>query len=105
MRKLLCCSAALILAGVLSGCATAMAPVTGFVYTDLEAGGAVTSNTGSSKVGTASVTSILGAIATGDASVKAAAANGAITKIHHVDYHAESVLGLWAKYTTIVYGE
>ena len=43
--------------------------------------------------------------ATGDSSIKAAAANGGITKISHVDYHTTSVLGLWAKTTVMVYGE
>jgi len=31
--------------------------------------------------------------------------NGGITKIHHVDYKTEVVLGIYAKLTVIVYGE
>ena len=43
--------------------------------------------------------------ATGDSSISAAMANGGITKIHHVDCKVFSVLGLYARYTTVVYGE
>ncbi len=43
--------------------------------------------------------------ATGDASIKAAMDEGDIRKIHHVDCKAFSVLGLYSKYETIVYGE
>jgi hypothetical protein len=55
-------------------------------------------------MGEASASGILG-FATGDASIKTAAANGSITKIQHVDHHTQSVLGVWAKTTTIVYGD
>jgi len=41
----------------------------------------------------------------GDASIQAAMQNGGITKIHHVDYKVTSVLGVYATYTTVVYGE
>jgi len=43
--------------------------------------------------------------ATGDASISAAMRNGKITRIHHVDHETFSILGVYAKYTTIVYGE
>ncbi|PYN11407.1 MAG: protein trl [Candidatus Rokuibacteriota bacterium] len=43
--------------------------------------------------------------ATGDASISAAAKNGGITRIHHVDHETMNILGFYAKYTTIVYGE
>jgi hypothetical protein len=41
----------------------------------------------------------------GDASISAAAQNGGITRIHHVDHETMNILGIYAKYTTIVYGE
>ena len=44
-------------------------------------------------------------LATGDSSIATAMANGGITKIHHVDCKIMSVLGVYAKYTTVVYGE
>lgn len=43
--------------------------------------------------------------ASGDASIDAAMKNGNITKVHHVDCETFSVLGLYATYKTIVYGE
>lgn len=95
----------IILASLLSSCAFVMAPTTGVVYTDVKAPFAVTSNEGSSKVGTGEMSSILGIVATGDASIQSAAKSAGITKIHHVDYKAFSVLGIYATYTIFVYGE
>ena len=56
-------------------------------------------------VGQSSATNILGIINTGDISIEAAMKNGKITKIHHIDMKIESVLGLYAKKTIIIYGE
>ncbi|NCB07156.1 MAG: hypothetical protein EOM73_03215, partial [Bacteroidia bacterium] len=64
-----------------------------------------TSNSISTKVGSAEATSILGIVATGDASIDAAAKSGGITKIHHVDEQSTSILGFFAKYKVYVYGE
>jgi len=94
-----------LLALVVGGCAMAAAPVTGFIYTDAQGPLGATSNSGASKVGTASCQSILGWVATGDASIEAAAKSAGITKIHHVDYYSQSILGVWAKFTVKVYGE
>lgn len=92
---------------LLSGCAMMMssAPVSGALFTDVRAPITATPGPSYSKVGQASATSILGIIATGDASIEAAMRNGDITKIHHVDYKINSVLGLFATYTIYVYGE
>jgi hypothetical protein len=106
MRKLMPLSAAALCGTVLlTGCASVKSPVSGFVYTDIQAGEGATSNVGASKVGQSEATSILGWVATGDASIDAAAKSAGITKIHHVDYKAKSILGFYAKYTTVVYGE
>jgi hypothetical protein len=103
MRKLL---AMILLAGFLTSCGAFVgAPVTGFLYTDVKAPLAVTANEGSTKVGTAKMQSILGLVATGDASIEAAAKSAGITKIHHVDYEANSILGIVASFTVVVYGE
>jgi hypothetical protein len=82
-----------------------ISPVAGGLYTDVKAPVTATANPTYSKVGTASCSSILGIIGTGDASIEAAAKNGGITKIHHVDYRSTSILGIYAKYTVYVYGE
>lgn len=58
------------------------------------------------KVGTASMQSVLWVAAWGDAGTKAAAENGEITVINHVDQQTYSILfGLYTKVTTIVYGD
>lgn len=88
-----------------TGCGAVKTPVTGMFYTDVQDGLAVTSNTGSSKVGTAEAKGYLGIIATGDASIQAAAKDAGITRIHHVDYHSKSYVGVYNVYTVIVYGE
>lgn len=91
---------------LLSGCgAYAASPVTGFIYTDLKAPGQATSNPVANKVGTAEVTSILGLVATGDASIQEAAQKANITRISHIDYEVKSILGIYATFTVYVYGE
>lgn len=106
MKKIIgCLLLVMFSAGSFMGCAMVVAPVTGGVYTDLKAPVTATSNTGSAKVGTGECTSILGWFATGDCSISAAMKNGNITKIHHVDHDAMSVLFIYAKYTIKVYGE
>ncbi len=105
MKRLIGCLSAVALAAFLTGCAGVQSPLVGGVYKDVTAPIMATSNATVTKKGEASATSILGIVATGDASIQAAAANAGITKIHHVDYHAKSVLMFWAKYTTTVYGE
>ena len=91
-------------AALLGGCALAPGPVVAPVTIDMKgpvaAGPAVTSP----KVGRAEAWGIL-VFATGDASISAAMQNGGITKIHHVDHETQNILWIWAKYTTIVYGE
>jgi hypothetical protein len=91
---------------LLAGCgAYVVSPVMGVLYSDVKAPLTATSNASYSKVGKASATSILGLIATGDASIDAACKSAGITKIHHVDFHSNNILGLVATYTVYVYGE
>ena len=77
----------------------------GCLVTNVNAPITATSNANVSKTGAASCSSILGVIALGDASQQAAMKNGGITKIHHVDFNSFSILGIYAKFTTTVYGE
>ena len=81
-----------------------MGGTVGYVYTQAQGPVAVGDASGSEKVGTSMSTAII-CIATGDASIEAAMQNGGIKKIHHVDYKVLSVLGVYATYTTVVYGE
>ncbi|HEY2994484.1 MAG TPA: TRL-like family protein [Methylomirabilota bacterium] len=92
-------------AALLSGCAVVghgpvTAPITINMKGPVSAGPAATAP----KVGRAEAWGIL-VFATGDASISAAAANGGITRIHHVDHETLNILGIYAKYTTIVRGE
>ncbi|MCX5706943.1 MAG: TRL-like family protein, partial [Candidatus Omnitrophica bacterium] len=78
----------------------------GMIYTEIKAPVAVgDGNTSYSKIGTAKATSILGLVATGDCSIKAAMANGDIKTVKYVDYEAKNILGFIGDYTTTVYGD
>ncbi len=99
-------SAMLLVVFMLTGCAQTSSPVFGGLYTGVS--GPVTATPASgqaTKMGTGKATSILGLIATGDASINSAAQAAGITTIHHVDFRATSILGLFASYEVIVYGE
>ena len=96
----------LLSVALMTGCAAmAVSPVTGFLYTDVKAPVAVTANPTYSKSGTAKCSSILGFVATGDCSIETAMKDGGITKVHHVDHESTNILGIYAEYTVIVYGE
>ena len=106
MKRVLICSLAAGLVTI-TGCVGPMGPVGGvggWVYTDVSGPVLATSNSGGTKMGQASSEGII-CVATGDSSIKTAAANGGITKISHVDYHVTSVLGVYSKTTVTVYGE
>jgi hypothetical protein len=92
---------------VFTGCVGPMGPVGGVggvFYTDVSGPVAATGNAAGTKMGQAVSSGILG-FATGDSSIKTAAANGGITKISHVDYHITGILGVYAKTIVTVYGE
>ena len=106
MKKIMGCLLLIMLfAGLFMGCATVTTPVNGWMYTGVTAPVTATSNTGSAKVGTGYCGSILGWFAWGDCSIGAGMKEGNITKIHHVDHDAMSILGIYAQYTVKVYGE
>ncbi len=95
----------LMLALMVSGCAYAVSPVMGGLYTGVKAPIAATNLEKSSKTGTAVCKSILGIVALGDCSIDAAMKDGKISKVHHVDHETMSILFLYATYTTVVSGE
>ena len=91
----------------LSGCVMPMnTPVYGGLITSDVQGPVAVGDNGvkCEKTGIAEATGII-LFSSGDASISAAMKNGGITKIHHVDCKTFSVLGLYARYTTIVHGE
>jgi hypothetical protein len=58
------------------------------------------------KVGKSTMQSVLWLVAWGDASTDAAAKNGNISIVYHMDQEVFSILfGLYSKSTTVVYGE
>lgn len=104
MKKISFLMVVLFAAVMLNGCATPY-PM-GMIYTEIKAPVAAGEGGMSyNKVGTAKATSILGMVATGDCSIKTAAANGGIKTIKYVDYDARNTLGIYGEYTTTVYGD
>ncbi len=80
------------------------APVQGWLYTGVSAGLSVSAQAGP-KTGKACASSILGIIATGDASIDTARRNGGITSISIVDEEMTNILGLYATHCTVVHGK
>jgi hypothetical protein len=107
MKNLLMVALCAGMLGSLSGCAMATGgsnSVTGFIYSGYRSSGVVGTGTGN-KTGQACASSILGWIAVGDASITAAAEEGKITQIHHVDHDQMDILGLYATSCTTVVGQ
>ena len=94
----------LVLAGTLVGCSSLRQPVIGGIYSEVTASEAVSSNQAGNRVGQACASSILGLVATGDASIEAARRAGGITLITSVDGQSSNILFFYAKYCTIVRG-
>ena len=93
----------LVLGGL--GCMGApIVPPLGIVYTNIDAPISLRGDFGS-KRGEASVTAYLALFSTGDASVRAAARNGGISNVKHVDYEFRNVIGIYQRYTTVVFGD
>ncbi len=90
-------------AALLTGCIAVRTPAIGLLYTEvwgpIDAGGRV-----GAKEGQACAQSILGLVATGDASIKAAAKAGGITQINSVDHYTRNVMGIMGEFCTIVRG-
>ncbi|MEQ1507029.1 MAG: TRL-like family protein [Myxococcota bacterium] len=75
------------------------------IYASAATPGMATINNIGKKKGEACATSILGLITTGDAGIRAAANAGGITQISAVDASTMNILGIYAKYCTIVSGD
>ena len=88
----------------LTGCMGVASPVVGWVYTDAQFGDEVENGAAVTKTGKACAQSYLTMVATGDASVQAAKANGGITQVAEVDHSAKNILGIFGEFCTIVKG-
>jgi hypothetical protein len=90
----------------LNGCAMAYggnASALGTIYSGYKSPGQV-GTAADGKTGEACISSILGIVATGDASIEAAKKAGGITQIAHIDHEQFSVVGVYATTCTIVHG-
>jgi hypothetical protein len=86
-----------------TGCISVATPAVGVLFTDVAWDGDAEGSVGT-KEGRACANTILGLIATGDASIAAAARAGGITNVTRVDRHTTNLLGLMGEYCTIVGG-
>jgi hypothetical protein len=111
MKKVLLLVALVAVCITMSGCGAVIAMGGGgILYQDTKAPAASLAYYGATttqgmKTGSAQFTSILGILATGDASLDAAMRAGGLTKLHHVDTQVTSILGIISTYKVIVYGE
>lgn len=105
MKKVLMFFGIVSVAVLMSSCASL--GLGGMVYEGITVPHSVTSNTISdnTKVGKSNYISVLGIVAVGDGGVNTAAKNAGIKKISHVDEQKTSILGVFTKSETIVYGE
>jgi len=104
--RILMCVAVLAAMLMVSGCASmALGPVPSWITVEQKGPVAVGPATSmGSKVGRARAEGIL-IVSFGDASISTAAQSAGITKIHHVDSQTMNILGAYARYETIVYGD
>lgn len=96
---------AVVAVAVLSGCASVYPR--GGISTNVVLPVQATNGQLGSKIGKSECVSWFGMVASGDASIAAAARNGKITKISHVDWKVTSdiPIGIKTIYTTTVYGD
>jgi hypothetical protein len=88
----------------LVGCMPVVSPVTGIIFTETKWGNFATTETATTKEGKACAQTVLGWVATGDASITAAKAAGGVTKVAQVDHTSHNILGIVAEFCTIVKG-
>ena len=107
IRKSLVALATIMTIVSLSGCySTPIMPPMGILYSNIEAPASLSiagQNLGTRR-GEASCVSVLGLIAWGDCSAKAAADAGSIAELKHLDYSYTNVLLVWQSLTTVAYG-
>jgi TRL-like protein family len=107
MRTCFVLAATSLLVG-LTGCMIVESPIRGVVGTEVIWGDVATEGksppASGMKVGKACAESILGLIARGDASVRAAKANGKITEVFSIDHSARNFFGVVGEWCTLVRG-
>ncbi len=105
MRKLLMGAALVGSLAMCSGCWTmANGPIMAPIQVSQGPVSVGDMNARAMKVGRSQATGVI-LVGFGDASIGTAAANGQITKIHHVDSEQLNVFGIYSRQITTVYGE
>jgi TRL (tRNA-associated locus)-like protein len=109
MRSAVITATLLCLSMGMVGCAgfyaAPVVPPQGMLYTNISAPVGTEGGEMPQTSGEASSECILGLFAWGDAGVKAAADNGGLTSVDHVDYKFWHVMGVYSKFTTVAYGK
>lgn len=103
-RTSLLLSLAVLIGLTSAGCQIVASPLAGVIYNETKYGDVATDAAAATKEGKACATSILGWVATGDASIQAAKSAGGITTVASVDHSAKNILGIFGEWCTIVRG-
>ena len=105
IRRLAILGLGMLTMGLSTGCAVVVRqPVPGGLYSETTSPLMATSNPAGNRIGVACQQTILGAFASGDASIETARRNGGITMITSVDETGNSIALLYAKYCVVVRG-
>jgi len=105
MARMLAASAVLIGVMGVTGCMIVDTPVMGVLGSRVRWGEfAQGDDKAGQKEGRACMETLLGLLARGDASVRAAKANGGITEVSVVDHSARNFLNIVGEYCTVVRG-
>ena len=94
-----------ILMLVNTGCMTVASPAIGTIFTDVRGPITATTATNATKQGEACAQSIFGWVATANASIAVAKANGGITEVSSVVLHYTNILGILGTFCTVVKGK
>lgn len=104
LRRMTLISSALAATLFLGGCMAALSPTFGAIFTDTKYSQDHAGTAAASKTGRACAQSVLGLVATGDATVATAKAQGGITEVLDVQHEVKNYLGFYAQYCTVVKG-
>lgn len=86
------------------GCQPVASHLLGTLYVDVKGPINATDATGGAREGRACAQTVLGLVATGDASIETAMRAGGIKQISSVNYEANHILGVIGKFCTVVRG-
>ena len=104
MTRMLAASAVLIGVMSITGCMIVDTPVMGILGSRVSWGDVAEAEGPELKEGRACMQTLLGLLAQGDASVRAAKANGKITKVSVIDHSARNFMNIVGEYCTVVRG-